>query len=634
MHAFGLRTKLLAGALLATLPLLIAVLVLPPRIEAVLTQQGHERLSQTARDLATLAEQVLTQHREVVQGVASIAPVVEAIHARNSGQLDPAGVARLNHQLGAILASLSPHYQGLWTANASGIIFAGTLKNGDTAPYAHLDVHDRAYFTAARSSRRPVISEPMISKVGNVPIVVITVPLAATNGDFAGLVGLSVEVDYLAQIIASQKLGETGYPFAIDRHGLMIAHPDPERVMKLDFTQVPGAQRTAQRMLAGETGVENYVSSQGEAKIAAFAPVPSTGWSVAAGQETAEFTAPIRRLRSFLFLLIGACLAAASVVAIGFAARITRPIRDVSRTLAAATQVMDVGTSEIATGSNTLAANASHQAAGVEQTSASLTELTATTRSNADRATEASQLTQASGARMQSAANRMQELATVVHSAAEASEQTRKVMKTIDEIAFQTNILALNAAVEAARAGEAGMGFAVVADEVRNLAGRAASAARESANTLQLVGDLVQRSRELAGSTSEEFSSAQTAAQKIGGLVQEIATACREQSSALDQVNRSLAQFEQGAQGSAAHAEEAAAAAQELRAQAVSIRHGIDTLEHLVAGHTASSAQTATAPSASAPSISSAAPLIRPSLNAQRPSRRAAPAAVTGASIS
>jgi len=164
------------------------------------------------------------------------------------------------------------------------------------------------------------------------------------------------------------------------------------------------------------------------------------------------------------------------------------------------------------------------------------------------------------------------------------SNDIAAILRTIDEIAFQTNILALNAAIEAARAGEAGAGFAVVADEVRNLAGRAAASAKESAGTLERVAELVVRSRDLAGATSKEFSAANADSQKVGGLVGEIAGACREQTAALEQINSTLCQFEAGIQAGAANAEEAAAAAQELRAQAAVIRREIGSLEQLVEG--------------------------------------------------
>jgi hypothetical protein len=171
MHSFGLRARLLIGALLLTaVPLLIAALVLPPRIETVLVSNGHTLLRQTASDLAVLADHVITQHREVVRGVASIASVADAIHARNAGQLDAAGLARHNDQLGALLSSLGEYYQGLWTSNSDGMIFAGKLKNGDTSAYVALDIRDRAYFTEARRTLKPVISDPVISKIGNVAI--------------------------------------------------------------------------------------------------------------------------------------------------------------------------------------------------------------------------------------------------------------------------------------------------------------------------------------------------------------------------------------------------------------------------------------------------------------------------------
>jgi methyl-accepting chemotaxis protein len=412
----------------------------------------------------------------------------------------------------------------------------------------------------------------------------------------------------------------------------MFAHPDPERRMKLNFTTVVGAETVAKRMLAGESGLQDYISSKGDPKIAAFAPVPSTGWSIAATQDTAEFGAPARRIRLFLYTLLAGCLATAGLAATVFATRVTRPVGHATETLCEATRVLDSGSAEIANGSNTLAAAASQQAASIEQTSASLTELTSTTRSNSDRANEAARLAQSAGSRMESASTRMADLETAVQSAAEASDQTRKVIKTIDEIAFQTNILALNAAVEAARAGEAGAGFAVVADEVRNLAGRAAQAARESTDTLERVGDLVVRSRELANATSEEFGLAKADAVQIGTVVTEIAHACREQSTALQQVNNSLLEFEQGTQSSAAHAEESAAAAQELRAQAIAIREQTDVLNRLVEGEAKTSAPAGSRRAASDEESTPApepARTIRPPQRHTSPSRRSAPTVST-----
>ena len=585
MRSLSLRAKLIVGAfLLATIPLAIAALVLPPRIEQALMISGEARLVQTANNLATVSQQAFTRHIESLRALAGSEAIAQAVHQRNGQQLDPAGLAALNRQIGAFLRAMDKNYQRLWTADAKGMIFAGVVASGDTAPYVALDVSDRAYYAEAKRTMQPVISDPGRSKVGNVPIVVITVPLRDAQGAFAGLVGLSMEIEYLAKIIISQKLGATGYPFAIERRGIMCAHPDPKRMMELNFSKVAGAEKLSGRMLAGETGVERYIASTGDRKIAAFAPVPLAGWSIAAAQNEDEFVAEARAMRWLLLSLLGLCMVGAAVSAAVFAYRLSKPLRNTVSVLSEATEALNCGSSEIASGATRVAASASEQAAGIEETSAALTELASTTRSNSDRAGEAAGLVQSTGVRMQAADERMKELVTAVQSAAEASDQTRKVMKTINEIAFQTNLLALNAAVEAARAGEAGAGFAVVADEVRALAGRAATASQESAGTLQRVDELVARSRDLAGTTSKEFGEVRSDSQKVGGLVGEIAHACREQAAALEQVTNQLSQFEQGIQAGAANAEESAAAAELLSSQAVAIASETDALRLLVEG--------------------------------------------------
>ncbi|HEY9248039.1 MAG TPA: methyl-accepting chemotaxis protein, partial [Rariglobus sp.] len=437
MNAPSLRTKLILGAFsLVSIPLLIAALFLPPRIEKALIEAGKTRLVQTAQNLATLAQQAFTRHVESLRALAGSESVGEAVRLRNADQLDAAGLAALNRQMGTFLSSLDKHYQGLWVANARGMIFAGTVASGDTTPYVHLDISDRAYYIEARRTLKPVISDPVRSKIGNVPIVVVTVPLKDAGGNFAGLAGLSLETEYLASLISSQKFGNTGYPFAIDRRGIMSAHPDPKRMMELNLSRVPGAEQLARRMMAGETGIESYVASTGELKVASFAPVPLAGWSVAASQAMNEFTAEARRMSRLLYVLLGSCMVIAAAAAWVFASGLSKPLRNTVAVLTEATLTLNSGSSEIARGATQLAASASEQAAGIEETSAALTELASTTRSNSDRAGEAAGLVKTTGVRMQDADERMKQLVAAVQAAAAASEHTRKVMKTINEIAF------------------------------------------------------------------------------------------------------------------------------------------------------------------------------------------------------
>ncbi len=322
---FGPRIKLLIAALLlGTVPLIVASIILPRQVKATLTKTGNDHLAQVAGDLALLTQNEIQRNVETVRSLVSVDVIVAAFQRYNSATLDEAGLAATNRQLGRLMQQLDSRAQGMFICGGDGLIFAGVTKTGETGPYAKMDLRDRAYFVQARDSLKPVISDPIRSKIGNVPIVVIVVPVVDAQGKFAGLLGLSIEIEYLSDIISGQKLGQTGYPFAIDRHGVIFAHPDKTRLLNVNLGRIPGAERLAERMIRGETGVEAYISSKGAHKLAAFAPVPICGWSVAASMEIAEFAAPAQHLRWIIFAMICACVVVAILVAVTFAMGLER----------------------------------------------------------------------------------------------------------------------------------------------------------------------------------------------------------------------------------------------------------------------------------------------------------------------
>jgi methyl-accepting chemotaxis protein len=283
---------------------------------------------------------------------------------------------------------------------------------------------------------------------------------------------------------------------------------------------------------------------------------------------------------------------------------VTRPLNGIVNGLTEAAQQVSASADVVATSSQSLAEGSSQQAAAVEETSSSLEEMSSMTKQNAGNASEANTLMHNANVVVSRANDSMAELTHSMADISKASDETQKIIKTIDEIAFQTNLLALHAAVEAARAGEAGAGFAVVADEVRNLAMRAAESARNTAALIEGTVVKVKAGVDLVRKTNEAFSEVAANASKAGELVGEIAAASNEQAQGIEQINRAVTEMDQVIQRNAANAEESASASQEMNLQAGHLDEYVAQLVVLVSG-TARDATTVPPPNTeqSAPAV-------------------------------
>jgi methyl-accepting chemotaxis protein len=309
--------------------------------------------------------------------------------------------------------------------------------------------------------------------------------------------------------------------------------------------------------------------------------------AVAALHSKDVYKANVFRLLQMLGMVAVGCILSIVPVAIAFSNSLSKPVYKVTKGLSNIADRLASAAISAASSGNELAEGASVQAGALEEASSALEQMASMTHQNSENAAQADNMMKGAGRVFDQAGSSMGNLARSMEHIKLAAEETSKIIKTIDEIAFRTNLLALNAAVEAARAGEAGAGFAVVADEVRNLAVRAAEAAK---NTAGLIGDTVKRvngATNLVQETNEEFHRVSAVVLESSGLVAEIAAASQEQAQGIDQINKAVSEMDKVTQHNAANAEESAIASEEMRAQAENMQKFVGELKILVEGETA-----------------------------------------------
>lgn len=243
-------------------------------------------------------------------------------------------------------------------------------------------------------------------------------------------------------------------------------------------------------------------------------------------------------------------------------------LNEVMSNINASAEQVASGAKQVSDSAQELSHGATEQASSIEQLTASLEEISAQTKQNAANANQANELALAAKNAAVQGNNQMKEMLKAMDEINEASGNISKIIKVIDEIAFQTNILALNAAVEAARAGQHGKGFAVVAEEVRNLAARSANAAKETTALIEGSIKKIEDGTKIANDTANALNEIVEGVTKAATLVGEIASASNDQATAIAQISQGIAQISQVVQTNSATSEESAAASEELSNQA------------------------------------------------------------------
>jgi len=259
--------------------------------------------------------------------------------------------------------------------------------------------------------------------------------------------------------------------------------------------------------------------------------------------------------------------------------KITEDLSETMSEINVASEEVGSASDQVASGSQMLSQGATEQAGAIEELSATIMDISEKIKDTAENARKTNNLTMSAERQVKSGNEQMKEMIKAMEEISLTSNEIGRIIKTIDDIAFQTNILALNAAVEAARAGSAGKGFAVVADEVRNLAAKSAEAAKSTASLIENSIKAVENGTLIVDNTAQSLQRIINATNRTNLLVNEIAKACEEEASAINQVTIGVEQISEVVQTNSATAEESAAASEELSGQAQMLKSLIENFK-------------------------------------------------------
>ncbi|MGD9826098.1 methyl-accepting chemotaxis protein [Desulfobacter sp.] len=262
--------------------------------------QSHKSNSvQVAKDLSCLGEEFISQEKGFALSMAQVPILKETVS--KAFNLGPDQVKPELNALAKFLADahgqVKNGHENIMVTDQNGTVIADSL-GGKTNGFT---LGEREYFVEAKKGSLS-LSDPILSKSSGDPVLTVAVPIKQENGIVSGVMISVIKLNQLSNIITRVKLGKTGYPFLVDTKGTFIAHPNPDLIFTTNATQLNGMKEVARQMLDRKTGVHDY-EFKGVRKIAGFAPVNSTGWSICVTQNEKEFLAPARHIRNLSLMI-------------------------------------------------------------------------------------------------------------------------------------------------------------------------------------------------------------------------------------------------------------------------------------------------------------------------------------------
>lgn len=463
-------------------------------------------------------------------------------------------------------------YESLNFANTAGEIVASS----DRETMINLNVSDQQHFQEAAKGN-DFISDVFASPLNGKPVFTVSTPVKKKD-EVAGVLFGTVNLEYFSRTyIEPIKVGHHGYGYMISRSGLLVSHPDKSLILNLNTKK----SDFGRKMLSADKGVTDY-TFRGVKRTAAFEKNPETGWVIGLTAAYSDIMTPVRFLGRVNLFITAVLILLIALLTVFIANIIVKPIHRVIAGLTRVSDHVDSAADQMASASQRLAGDSSAQAASVEETSYSLEDMAAVSREASQLITDSEHLINRSAEKLGQFLKTLSELAGNMSRIEADNDQIRKIVKTIDDIAFQTNLLSLNAAVEAARAGRAGAGFAVVAEEVKRLSMRTTSAAKNTEellyNTVQSISQTAHSIKAMNSGFEEIIDSAEASREKTSAVNK----AGEKQREKIAHISEAANAISMATQRVAASADETASASEELNAQTEEMKTFVSKLKNLI----------------------------------------------------
>ena len=542
-------TKLVFTAIIVLLlPIITLGLFSVQRAKAGLVALENEQLINRTLEISRSIYNVLITEKKIAIDISEREEIKNALSTDNNR------IERLN-KVNQLLYKinnteiLGDDYESIIVVDRNGIVAASSI-----ADTVGIDLSEREYFQKAVKGEMN-IGKPTVSKSTGKPIFTLATPVTDNNGIITGVAALVINMDFVWGIIQNSTIGKTGYTFATDADGLMIAHPDSSNVFKTSIYEQDGMDEIFKRFINRENGVQNYIFNE-IPKTAGFACVPETNWGVFLTVTDEEFLLQANMVRNLVLIVGIGGFVIAMIIFLLFARILTVPIkkgvqfaqeisegklytdinidqkdeigmladalknmkeklRDVVSDVNNSTTQVTEGSNQLSQSSEQLSQGAAEQAANAEEVSSSVEQMVANIQQNTDNAAQTEKISS-------QVAKDAEESGEAVIAAVKAMNEISEKINVVGEIARQTNMLSLNAAIEAARAGEHGKGFAVVATEVGKLAAVSQQAAAD-------IFDLATQSESKANNAGEKIKALLPDIRRTADLVSEISASSLEQ---------------------------------------------------------------------------------------------------------